>query len=322
MSDPALFEKLFAPVGWQRRSGKVREAFWGEDQGVIITTDRVSAFDAVLGEIPGKGAILNQLSQFWFDATSDVLPNHILQKLGPRSSLVRRCEVLPVEVIVRAYLTGSAWRAVAAGQIVPGMPVGDGPSDSAGQSAGIREFHRFETPCITPSTKAEIGDHDEPISREDIIARGLVSAEVWQQVERAALALFARGSEFAQRQGLVLVDTKYEFGLYQGRLYLVDEVHTPDSSRYWYANNLNDDGTVPAGLTPRQLDKEFLRNFLRETGFTGDGPVPELPQSVKEEVAARYRELYEQVTGQGFARDVIPLEEELELVARWMQTQD
>ena len=299
------------PQDWQRSHGKVRDAIWGPEAGVLVTTDRVSAYDVVLGHIPGKGAILNQLSLFWLEKTADILPNHLLQTLGPRSVAVKRCQVLPVEVIVRGYLTGSAWRAYQAGESLSGITL----------PAGLSEYHRFETPIITPTTKADAGSHDAPISREEILGLGVIDPDVWQQVEQAAVALFRRGSEIAAANGLVLVDTKYEFGLYNGQLHIVDEIHTPDSSRYWHADELAPDLSVPAGSKPRQLDKEFLRDFLREAGFTGEGTPPEIPQAVKTEAVERYRETYRLITGGDIDNAIAPLEEELPQIAEFLRSQ-
>ncbi|GAB6090713.1 phosphoribosylaminoimidazolesuccinocarboxamide synthase [Spirochaeta dissipatitropha] len=311
MNSTDVFSGIDIPAGWQRYSGKVREALWSDRIGVLLTTDRISAYDVILGDIPGKGAVLNQLSLFWLEHISDILPNHLIEKLGPRSVAVKRCEVLPVEVIVRAYLTGSSWRSYSQGQSISGIQL----------PPGLTEHHKFETPIITPSTKAEIGDHDEPVSREEIISRGLVPEKLWNEVEEAALALFARGSDIAARNGLALVDTKYEFGLYNGQLHIVDEVHTPDSSRYWYADHLGRDGTVPQGKTPRQLDKEFLRDHLRSRGFTGDGTPPDIDSGTAEELFTRYCELYNRITGQSFAASVAPIDMEIPLVAEFLEKQ-
>ncbi len=296
------------PGGWERAHGKVREALWGRDIGVLVTTDRVSAYDVVLGEIPGKGAILNQLSLFWLEATCEIIPNHLIRELGPRSVAVKRCRVLPVEVIVRGYLTGSAWRSYQRGEAVSGIIL----------PPGLQEYHRFETPLITPTTKEMQGGHDAPISRDEIIGLGVVDAGLWQQVESVALQLFRRGSEVAAANGLALVDTKYEFGLYDGELHVVDEIHTPDSSRYWYADELSAQLTVPDGKVPRQLDKEFLRDFLRRVGFTGEGTPPELPESVRTEVAERYREIFRLITGRTFSPRVPDFTEELENIIEFL----
>lgn len=311
MNSTDVFSGISTPAGWQRYSGKVREALWSQEIGVLLTTDRISAYDVILGDIPGKGAVLNQLSLFWLDRITDILPNHLIETLGPRSVAVKRCEVLPVEVIVRGYLTGSSWRAYTQGQSISGIEL----------PPGLNEHHKFETPIITPSTKADIGDHDEPVSREEIIARGLVPEKLWTEVEETALALFARGSEIAAGNGLALVDTKYEFGLYKGRLHIVDELHTPDSSRYWYADQLAPDGSVPMGKAPRQLDKEFLRDYLRARGFTGEGTPPAISSGTAGELFQRYCELYTRITGQNFASSVDPIDKEIPLIAEFLDKQ-
>ncbi|AFG36563.1 phosphoribosylaminoimidazolesuccinocarboxamide synthase [Spirochaeta africana] len=308
--DHSLLGSIDVPAGWHRTSGKVREALWGPDAGVLLTTDRISAYDVVLGEIPGKGAILNQLSLFWLKQTADIIPNHLVHELGPRSVVVTPCRVLPVEVIVRGYLTGSAWRAYRDGQSLSGITL----------PAGLQEHHRFAEPIITPSTKADAGSHDTPISREEILGLGVVDPAVWQQVETAALALYRRGSEIVAANGLVLVDTKYEFGIApDGRLHLIDEIHTPDSSRFWFRDDLDSELQVTPGSQPRSLDKEFLRSFLRDAGFTGEGTPPSLPDDIRREVARRYRETYRLITGDEFDREVATVTEELPAIIEFLQ---
>lgn len=273
--------------------GKVRDVYFlGQDHLAMVATDRISAFDVILPEgIPFKGQILNQIAAKFLDATSDIVPNWKLATPDPMVTVGLRCQGYPVEMIVRGYLCGSAWRAYQSGvREICGVRLPD----------GMRENQRFSTPIITPTTKAEIGQHDEDISREQIIARGLVPEDEYEQLERYSLALFARGQEIAARHGLILVDTKYEFGTYQGRILLMDEVHTPDSSRYFYADGFTE--RFMAGQPQRQLSKEFVREWLMASGFQGkDGQkVPEMTPEVVKGISDRYVELFEGITGESF----------------------
>ncbi len=268
--------------------GKVRDVVDAGDRLVMLTSDRISAFDRPLGSIPGKGEILNQLALYWLEETSDLCPNHFLESLGPRSVAVRKAQMIPVEVVVRGYLTGSAWKAYASGASVPGLKV----------PAGMKAHQRLPVPQITPTTKEAVGAHDQPIDRQGILDRGLCSADLWNEVEGAALALFARGQELLARRGLILVDTKYEFGVFDGQLILCDEVHTPDCSRFWFADDY--EAAFAAGREPRKLDKEYLRSWLAGQGFSGEGPVPPIPDEVFDETRRRYVEAFERITGREF----------------------
>jgi len=268
--------------------GKVREVIDGGDRLVMVTTDRISAFDRPLGSIAGKGEILNQLALFWFGQTRDLIGNHILEEVTARAVAVKKAQVVPVEVVVRAYLTGSAWKAYAAGGSTPGLSV----------PAGFRAHQKLPRPVITPTTKEAVGEHDMPISREDLIARGTVSPDRWQQIERAALALFARGQSLLAERGLLLVDTKYEFGLVDGELIVVDEMHTPDCSRFWFADDY--EAAFAEGREPRKLDKEYLRGWLSSQGFTGEGKVPAIPAEVFAETLRRYQEAFSLITGKNW----------------------
>lgn len=270
--------------------GKVREVIDAGDKLVMVTTDRISAFDRPLGAIAGKGEILNQLALFWFRETSDILGNHILAEMTPRAVAVKKAQVVPVEVVVRGYLTGRAWKAYAAGQSVPGLALA-----GLGGPGRFRAHQKLPHPVITPTTKAPVGDHDLPMSREDLIATGRVSAELWTQIERAALALYARGAELLASRGLILVDTKYEFGLVNGELIVVDEMHTPDCSRFWFADDY--EAAFVEGREPRKLDKEYLRQWLTGQGFTGEGPLPAIPAEVFAETLRRYAQAFERITG-------------------------
>lgn len=273
--------------------GKVRDVYTVEgNRLVMVATDRISAFDVILPEgIPYKGQILNQIAASFLDATADICPNWKTAVPDPMVTVGVACEGYPIEMIVRGYLCGSAWRAYKNGvREICGVKLPD----------GMRENERFPQPIITPTTKAEIGEHDEDISREEILARGLVSEKDYEVLERYTLQLFERGSEIAARRGLILVDTKYEFGHRDGVIYLMDEIHTPDSSRYFYAEGYEEN--FKAGLPQRQLSKEFVREWLMENGFQGkEGQkVPDMTPQVVERISERYRELYEQITGAKF----------------------
>ena len=282
------FAERDLPAGLGLRRGKVRDVIDLGDRLVITATDRISAFDRVLAAVPHKGEVLNRLSLFWFAESSDIIRNHILAELTPRTVVAAKCEVLPVEVVIRGYLAGSAWRDYEKGRPVSGLRL----------PAGLRRYERLAEPIVTPSTKAGEGAHDEPVSAEELVGRGLVEAELWRRVERTARALFERGSSIAARNGLILVDTKYEFGLLDGQLMLVDEVHTPDSSRYWHAEGYRE--ALAAGGDPRELDKEYFRRWLLERGWSGEGEPPAIPEELLEETGRRYREIYALVSGEAF----------------------
>ncbi|MDR2894148.1 MAG: phosphoribosylaminoimidazolesuccinocarboxamide synthase [Alistipes sp.] len=274
--------------------GKVRDVYDIDGRYlVMVVTDRISAFDVVLPRgIPFKGQVLNQIASKFLDATADICPNWKIASPDPMVTAGYRCETFPVEMIVRAYLTGSSWRDYKAGaREICGVRLPD----------GMREHERFSEPIVTPTTKAEIGAHDQNISREEIIASGLVSREDYETLERYALALFARGAEMAAERGLILVDTKYEFGKRDGEITLIDEIHTPDSSRYFYADTYAEQ--FEKGLPQRQLSKEFVREWLMENGFQGrDGEtVPEMTDDIVAGISRRYIELYENITGEKFA---------------------
>lgn len=272
-------------------NGKVRDVYFLEnDTLVMVASDRISAFDVILPEgIPYKGQILNQIAAKFLRETADIVPNWLMATPDPMVSVGRCCKGYPVEMIVRGYLCGSAWRAYKSGvREICGVKLPE----------GMRENEKFPTPILTPTTKAEIGTHDEDISREEIIAKGLIPADEYEQIEKYALALFARGQEIAAKQGLILVDTKYEFGNYNGQIMLMDEVHTPDSSRYFYAEGYEE--RFEKGEAQRQLSKEFVREWLMENGFQGKAgqQVPEMTPAVVAGITDRYVELYEHITGE------------------------
>ncbi len=275
--------------------GKVRDVYSVKDDLlVMVATDRISAFDVVLPKgIPYKGQMLNQIAAKFLDATADIVPNWKLATPDPMVTVGLRCQGFPVEMIVRAYLCGSAWRAYKAGaREICGVPLPD----------GMRENQAFPAPIITPTTKAELGLHDEDISKQQILDRGLVSPEDYALLEQYTLALFRRGTEVAARRGLILVDTKYEFGKRDGKVYLIDEIHTPDSSRYFYADGYRE--RFERGEAQRQLSKEFVREWLMDNGFQGKPgqQVPEMTDAIVDGISDRYIELYEHLTGEHFER--------------------
>ena len=275
--------------------GKVRDVYHLGDRLVMVATDRISAFDVVLPEgIPFKGQMLNQIAAKFLDATQDICPNWKLATPDPMVTVGVLCEGFPIEMIVRGYLCGSAWRAYKSGvREICGVRLPD----------GMRENEKFPTPIITPTTKAEIGEHDADISKEEILARGLATPEEYALLEKYTLALFQRGTEIAAERGLILVDTKYEFGKHNGSIYLMDEIHTPDSSRYFYSEGYAE--RFEAGEPQKQLSKEFVREWLMANGFQGKAgqQVPEMTPEIVRGISDRYIELYEAVTGEKFCRE-------------------
>lgn len=275
--------------------GKVRDVYNIQDeQLVMVATDRISAFDVILPEgIPYKGQVLNQIAAQFLDATKDICPNWKLATPDPMVTVGVMCKGFPVEMIVRGYLCGSAWRAYKSGvREICGVSIPD----------GMKENQKFPKPIITPTTKAEIGDHDADISKEEILAKGLATPEEYAVLEKYTLALFERGTEIAASRGLILVDTKYEFGKHDGTIYLMDEIHTPDSSRYFYSEGYEE--KFRNGEPQRQLSKEFVREWLMENGFQGKAgqKVPEMTPKIVEDISNRYIELYEHITGKPFQK--------------------
>jgi len=282
----ALKETRFDSLG-ERYQGKVRDVYRKGDQLILITTDRLSAFDHVLTTIPFKGEVLNRLAVFWFEKTKHIAPNHLRDVPDPNVAVARRCEAFPVEFVVRGYITGSLWRDYQEGKHTAyGIPL----------SRDLKRDQSFEQPIVTPSTKAEYGKHDEPISEAEILARGLVSRRDWQRARELSIALFAEGQRWARSRGLILVDTKYEFGKAGEEIVLIDEIHTPDSSRFWIAGEY--DARFQRGEDQKMLDKENIRQWLiRERGFSGQGKPPPIPDEVRVDLAEKYLAAFAQITG-------------------------
>ncbi len=275
--------------------GKVREVYTVNEKLVMIASDRLSAFDVIMPkQIPYKGQILNQIAAKMLEATKDICPNWVLGTPDPNVTVGYACEPFKVEMVVRGYCTGHAWRTYRSGErVLCGITM----------TEGMKENDKFPTPIITPTTKADLGDHDEDISREAILEQGIVSKEDYEQLEAYTLALFQKGTELAAERGLILVDTKYEFGkTADGKIVVIDEIHTPDSSRYFYAEGYQE--RQDKGEAQKQLSKEFVRQWLIENDFQGkEGQqIPELTEEKIEEISNRYIELYEQITGESFVK--------------------
>ncbi|HET9554753.1 MAG TPA: phosphoribosylaminoimidazolesuccinocarboxamide synthase [Anaeromyxobacteraceae bacterium] len=299
---PHTLRQLDLPALGELYRGKVRDNYSRGDRIVMVTTDRISAFDHVLGTIPFKGEVLSRLTTFWFDKVKDIAPVHLVETPDPSVMVVKKAKALPVEIVIRGYITGSLWRDYQAGKA--GAYGIEWP-------AGLRKDQRFATPIITPSTKAEYGKHDEPISEAEILRQGLVAPEVWREATAVAQRLFARGQEWAAKRGLILVDTKYEMGIADGKLVVIDEIHTPDSSRYWVAAGY--DRRFAAGEDQEMLDKENIRQWLiKEHGFSGHGTPPALTDEVRIMLARKYIEVYELLTGETFTSDVGPVAARIE----------
>ena len=292
-------DKVNFPKLGKRESGKVRDWYRQEHFRVLIATDRISAFDRVLGLIPFRGAVLNKLSQFWFEKTRDIVANHMIGVIDPNVMLVAECQALPIEVVVRAYITGvtdtSLWRRYSEGErIIYGLKFPE----------GLVKNQKLKKPVITPTTRATgPAGHDEPISAKEILKRKIIAPNIWKQIEKVALKLFERGTQTCDKAGLILVDTKYEFGLdKKGKLMLIDEIHTPDSSRFWikktYAQKFK------KGQEPENYDKEFMRLWFVEQGYRGKGKVPKMPPEFIAKIAERYISVYEKLSAEKFEADL------------------
>lgn len=276
----------FAGLG-EKYEGKVRDVYVQNGRRILVTTDRVSAFDRVLGLIPYKGQVLNQLSAWWFEQTADLARNHVISVPDPNVTIAHEAQPLPVEIVVRGYITGvtktSLWYLYEQGERRPyGIQLPD----------GLQKNDPLPEPIITPTTKAEKGGHDERLTEAEILEQKLVGAALWEEIRETAVSLFKRGQEIAAQAGLILVDTKYEMGLVDSQLTLIDEIHTPDSSRYWLADSHGDE--------PENYDKEFMRKWYAAQGYRGDGTPPTMPPGFIAQIAARYLATFEMLTGKNF----------------------
>lgn len=293
-------ESIDLPLPGKRR-GKVRDIWPVDGKRIIVTTDRQSAFDRVLGTVPYKGQVLTRLTAWWFDRTADIVPNHMLAMPDPNVLVVKAARVWPVEMVIRGFITGvtttALWYSYERGErTIYGLEFPD----------GLRKNERLPEPVITPTTKAESGQHDERLTREEIIEGNYVPRDVYQAMESATRRLFARGQEVSESRGLLLVDTKYEMGDVDGELTLIDEIHTPDSSRFWLADTYEE--RFAAGEEPQTFDKEFLRRWYVDQGYRGEGEPPPLPDELALRMSRLYVDAYERLTGETFVPDEEPPE--------------
>jgi phosphoribosylaminoimidazole-succinocarboxamide synthase len=288
-------ERTDFPALGKKYEGKVRDNYSAPDgRRFIIVTDRISAFDRVLGTLPLKGQLLNHVAAWWFEATRSVAPNHVLEVPEPNVLIARECTPLPVEMVVRAYLTGTTSTSI-------WVHYAKGVREFCGHRLpdGLRKHERLPQPILTPSTKAQQGGHDVSLPRAQILAESGMPADDFDRAAELAIALFATGQRICAERGLILVDTKYEFGkIPEGEIVLIDEIHTPDSSRFWYADSYEE--RFAAGGDPESFDKEYVRRFLSARGFTGDGPIPAIPDEIRVEASRRYAEAVERITGAPF----------------------
>lgn len=287
----------------KKHSGKVRDYYILDGKRILITTDRISAFDVILGHIPYKGAVLNLLSAFWFQKTRDIVANHMISIPDPNVTIAKNVTPIPIEMVVRGYITGvtgtSIWGSYEQGErIIYGIKFPE----------GLKKNQKLPEPVITPTTKAEKG-HDERLTEKEILGRKVATPKLWNQMKKASLTLFSRGTKICNKAGIILVDTKYEFGLLNGELVLIDEIHTPDSSRFWVKKTYKD--RFSKGEEPENFDKEFLRIWYVEHGYKGDGKPPPMPASLQKAVSERYIKIYEKITGDKFKKFKYPIEQRI-----------
>jgi phosphoribosylaminoimidazole-succinocarboxamide synthase len=297
---PTLATTHFEWLG-QRYEGKVRDSYTRDGLRFLVATDRLSAFDRVLTTVPLKGQVLTQIAQFWFERFSGLIPHHVVASPDPCVTVAREVSIVPIEVIVRGYLAGGGWRDYQAGRNVSGVTL----------RSGLQEFDELPEPILTPSTKAPMGNHDLPISEAEIVKKGLVSAQVWDEVRSHALTLFTTAARELRGRGLIFVDTKYEFGLLDGKVVLADEIHTLDSSRFWVAESYEEHRR--SGRAPEMLDKEPIRRWLLAQGFNGEGEIPVIGDDYRAELMKHYISSFERITGTVFCPNV---EEPSERIAK------
>lgn len=284
----------------KRHQGKVRDFYIVGNKRIIATTDRISAFDMVLGFIPGKGAVLNQLAAFWFEKTKDIIQNHLVSLPHPNVSIVKNAKLIPIEMVVRGYISGvtntSIWGSYQKGErVIYGIKFPE----------GLKKNQKLKTPVITPTTKAESG-HDERLTEKELLKRKIVTPKIWKQMKDVSLKLFDRGTKICAKGGIILVDTKYEFGLDKnGKLMLIDEIHTPDSSRFWIKKTYKE--RFNKGLEPENFDKEFLRLWYAKKGYKGDGKPPKMPTALANQVSKRYIQIYKKITGKRVEKEKVSL---------------
>lgn len=293
----------------KKQTGKVRDIYIKKGKRILITTDRISAFDRVLGYIPYKGQVLNQLSAFWFDKTKDIVDNHLIEVIHPNISIAYEAKSYPVEMIVRGFISGvtktSIWKAYSEGErVIYGITFPD----------GLQKNQKLASAILTPTTKAEKGAHDEKLTREQILKRKLIPENVYKQMEKAALTLFERGQKICEQRGLILVDTKYEFAQYKGKLMVIDEIHTPDSSRFWKKDSYLK--KFKKEQEPENFDKEFFRIWYVKKGYSGDGKPPKMSLALQLETARRYIKIYELITGKKFHPGDYPLQNSIKKAAK------
>jgi len=299
MSDLRILSDAHIPELPNRYNGKVRENYdLADGSRIIIATDRLSAFDVILTAIPFKGQVLTQTARYWFEETADICPNHVLSYPDPNVVLGTRLDILPVEIVVRGYLAGTT-----STSILTKYRKGERRMYGITLPNGLKDNEKLPEPIITPTSKAFDGGHDEPLSGDEILAQGLLTAKQWETVSRYALALFARGQARAAERGLILVDTKYEFGTDKdGRIVLADEIHTPDSSRYWIADSYEE--SFAKGGRPASFDKDFVRAWVTERCDPYKDPIPEIPRDLVEQTSKVYIQAFEQITGKTFVPDL------------------
>ncbi len=302
-SIPHLLKKTnFKNLG-ERKQGKVRDTYIFDDKRIIIVTDRQSAFDKVLGLIPYKGAVLNLLAAFWFDVTKKIIPNHMISVPDPNASIVKNCELVPIEMVVRGYITGvtdtSIWGSYEKGErVIYGIKFPD----------GLKKNQKLPKPVITPTTKADVG-HDERLTEKEILEKKIVSPKIWKQMKEVALKVFEKGSKVCDKAGIILADTKYEFGMLDGKLVLIDEVHTPDSSRFWVKKTYKQ--RLKEGKEPESMDKEPLRIWFKEHGYSGEGKAPKMDDEFLTHMSKLYIGIYEKITGKKFKTFDYPIEQRI-----------
>ena len=300
---PNILKTINIPKLGKKYQGKVRDFYIKDDKWILITTDRQSAFDVILGYIPFKGAVLNQLSAYWFNQTKNIVDNHMISVPHPNILIAKNCQPIPVEMVVRGYISGvtktSIWYSYEKGErVIYGLKLPD----------GLKKNQQLPRPIITPTTHGGVvGGHDERLTGKDIVENGIVNKKLYEQMEKVSLALFDFGSRLCKRKELVLVDTKYEFGLYKGQLTLIDEIHTPDSSRFWKANTYQN--RFKKGLEPENFDKEFLRLWYADRGYRGDGKPPAMSKQLIVDLAQRYINVYEKITSKTFKAYQYPIKD-------------